>query len=63
MNPENWTTNKGGSLFIMAKLTREQKIEIYHKKKSGVSNSSLSKQYGIAESGIRYLIKLIDEHW
>ena len=46
----------------MAKLTREQKIEIYHKKKSGVSNSSLSKQYGIAESGIRYLIKLIDKH-
>ena len=41
----------------MAELTREQKIEIYHKKKSGVSNSSLSKQYGIAESGIRYLIK------
>lgn len=46
----------------MAKLTRDQKIEIYHKKKSGVSNSSLSKQYGIAESGIRYLIKLIDKH-
>ena len=46
----------------MAELTREQKIEIYHKKKSGVSNSSLSKQYGIAESGIRYLIKLIDKH-
>ena len=46
----------------MSKLIREQKIEIYHKRKSGVSISSLSKQYRIDENGIRYLIKLIDKY-
>ena len=33
--------------FIMSKLTREQKIEIYEKRKQGRSISSLSKEYAI----------------
>ena len=32
VNRKSWT-NLGGSLFIMAKLTNEQKIEIYNKRK------------------------------
>lgn len=46
----------------MAKLTREQRIEIYHKRKSGVTIKSLSKQYGILQAHIKYLIRLIDKH-
>ena len=46
----------------MAKLTREKKIEIYHKRKSGVTISSLSKQYGIDRNKILYLVKFIDKH-
>ncbi len=42
----------------MAKLTREQKIEIYHKKKSGVSNSSLSKQYDNQLKEVHFLLWL-----
>mgnify|MGYP002730457200 CR=1 FL=1 len=48
--------------FIMAKLTREQKIEIYKKRKQGRSVSSLSKDYQIRKSRINYLISLIDKH-
>ena len=46
----------------MAKLTREQRIEIYHKRKSGVTIPSLCKQYGINKNMIWYLVKLIDKH-
>ena len=46
----------------MAKLTREQRIEIYHKRKSGVTISSLSIQYGINKKIICYLVRLIDKH-
>ena len=46
----------------MAKLTREQRIEIYHKRKSGVTIPSLCKQYGINKNMICYLVKLIDKH-
>ena len=44
----------------MAKLTREQKIEIYSKRKSGDTISHLSKAYGIRNDIINYLIRLID---
>ena len=46
----------------MARLTREQRIEIYHKRKSGVTIPSLSKQYGLNKDKIWYLVKLIDKH-
>lgn len=48
--------------FIMAKLTREQKIEIYKKRKDGCTISSLSNEYQINIHNIKYLIKLIDRH-
>ena len=51
-----------GVHFYMAKLTREQRIEIYHKRKSGVTIPSLCKQYGINKKKIWYLVKLIDKH-
>ena len=46
----------------MTKLTRNQKLEIYHKRKSGVTISSLSIQYGINKKIICYLVRLIDKH-
>lgn len=46
----------------MAKLTREQKIEIYNKKKSGETYTNLSAIYGVNQSLIKYLVKLIDIH-
>ena len=49
--------------FYMAKLTRKQKIEIYEKRKEGVSISQLSKQYCIrSHPVIEYLCRLIDMH-
>lgn len=44
----------------MSKLTREEKIEIYKKRKRGVTITSLSKEYKINRENIKYLIKLID---
>ena len=46
----------------MAKLTREQKIELYKKRKAGQAISLLSKEYQIAVQNIKYLIRLIDKH-
>ncbi|WP_163104252.1 IS3 family transposase [Amedibacterium intestinale] len=46
----------------MAKLTREQKIELYKKRKQGETVSSLSKKYQIKSSKINYLVRLIDRH-
>ena len=46
----------------MAKLTRDQKIELYEKRKKGCTVSSLSKDYQINATGINYLIRLIDRH-
>ena len=44
------------------KLTREQKIEMYNKRKQGVSISDLANQYGIRKDNVQYLIRLIDAH-
>lgn len=46
----------------MAKLTREQKIELYKKRKSGVTISALVQIYGIHRENIKYLCRLIDLH-
>lgn len=48
--------------FNMSKLTREQKIEIYSKRKQGQTVKSLSKEYLIRQDNINYLIRLIDVH-
>ena len=46
----------------MAKLTREQKIEIYSRRKNGETAINLSKIYNIRLSNVNYLISLIDYH-
>ena len=48
--------------FIMSKLTREQKIEIYKKRKQGQALVSLSEEYQIRSEKIRYIVRLIDTH-
>lgn len=46
----------------MAKLTYENRIEIYKKIKNGESPTYLSKQNDIGVDKIRYLVRLIDKH-
>ena len=46
----------------MSKLTREQKIEIYNKRKSGTTLQCLVLEYNISKHNIEYLISLLDEH-
>ena len=44
----------------MVKLTREQKVEIYEKRKKGQIISSLANECQINIANIKYLIRLID---
>ena len=44
------------------KLTYEDKIEIYQLRKQGESLKNLSKKYDIADSNIKYLVRLIDQN-
>ena len=46
----------------MSKLSYEDKVEIYIKRKEGVSLNALHSQYGITKHNIQYLIWLIDKH-
>ena len=46
----------------MAKLTLNQKIEIYQKRKAGITVSNLSKEYSVNVCNIKYLIRLVDMH-
>lgn len=62
MNPKVWATKQKRFTFSMAKLTREQKIEIYYKRKSGITIPTLFKELGIRGDNINYLIRLIDKH-
>lgn len=48
--------------FYMAKLTLNQKIEIYQKRKAGFTVSNLSKEYSVNVCNIKYLIRLVDMH-
>ena len=48
--------------FIMSKLTREQKIEIYKRRKSGETVSSLTQKFNIKMEAVNYLVSLIDLH-
>lgn len=59
--PIIWTPKLLG-VFLLAKLTRQQKLEIHAKYKAGYSLSQLSLEYGIHKSGISYLLALIDRH-
>ncbi|MDK6727592.1 IS3 family transposase, partial [Neisseria mucosa] len=44
------------------KLSYEDKVQIYDLRKSGATLKSLSKQFNLNQSGIEYLIRLIDRH-
>lgn len=47
----------GGAVF-MSKLTREDRIEIYERRKKGETISSLAKSFNVYKSTINYLIVL-----
>ncbi|HFI0686946.1 TPA: IS3 family transposase, partial [Streptococcus suis] len=44
------------------KLSYEDKVQIYELRQNGNSLNSLSKQFGIAQSGIKYMIRLIERY-
>lgn len=46
----------------MAKLTREDKVEIYRRRKIGMSISVLANEYGVGVEIIKHLVRLIDYH-
>lgn len=46
----------------MSKLTYEDRIKIYTKRKNGTSAINLSKQYGVHVNKIHYLISLVDRN-
>ena len=49
-------------VFIM-KLTYEDKVQIYELRKQGYSLEQLSNKFGINNSNLRYMIKLIDRYY
>ena len=60
MHPIIWTQMMG--CFCMAKLTREQRIEMYAQYKSGRSISEIALVYKINKSNIEYLMRLLNQH-
>ena len=58
---KSWTQDWRCSFFV-SKLTRENKIEIYERRKNGEIISSLAKDFDVQESNIKYLIALIEKH-
>ena len=46
----------------MSKLSYEEKIEIYNKRKEGETLKTLQSKYGMTKHNIQYLVWLIDKH-
>ena len=46
----------------MSKLNNDQRMEIYHKRKQGVTIASLVKEYRVNKRRIEYLVRLLDRH-
>lgn len=46
----------------MAKLSYENKIQLYKDKKSGITLSAICSKYNINRSSVEYLVRLIDKH-
>lgn len=46
----------------MKKLTYENKIDIYNKRKAGLSRSQIANIYNVNITTIKYLVRLIDKH-
>jgi len=47
----------------VSKLTREDKIKIYERRKKGETIPSLAKNFDVQESNIKYLITLIKKEF
>lgn len=47
---------------LMRKLTKEQKINIYKKRKAGATINALANEYSLRKESIKYLLRLIDQH-
>ena len=61
LHPKSWTQDWRCSFFV-SKLTREDKIKIYERRKNGETIPSLAKTFNVQESNIKYLIALIKKH-
>lgn len=61
LHPKSWTQDWRCSFFV-SKLTREDKIKIYERRKNGETIPSLAKAFNVQESNIKYLIALIKKH-
>ena len=46
----------------MSKLSYEEKIEIYNKRKEGKTLKTLQSKYGMTKHNIQYLVRLTDKH-
>lgn len=46
----------------MAKISYEERINLYYDRKNGMSFPSIKSKYGINKSGVEYLVRLIDKH-
>ena len=46
----------------MSKLSYEERIEIYNKRKEGETLKTLQSKYGMTKHNIQYLVWLIDKH-
>lgn len=46
----------------MSKLSYEEKIKIYNKRKEGETLKTLQSKYGITKHNIQYLVWLINKH-
>ena len=46
----------------MSKLSYEDKIDIYYKKKNGQSGKSIANEYQIRDCIVTYVVRLIDKH-
>ena len=61
LHPKSWTQDWRCSFFV-SKLTREDKIEIFERRKNGETIPSLAKAFDVQESNIKYLIALIEKY-
>lgn len=46
----------------MLKLNNDQRMEIYHKRKQGVTIAALAKEDGLNTNRIKYLVRLLNRH-
>ena len=46
----------------MSKLTYEDKINIYHMKKQGISRKCIANTYKITQQNVQFIVRIIDRH-